>query len=240
MKLRESLLAVYAAVLTVSFGALLLMGARRPVNASFDQITVHRINVVEPDGTMRLVISDRAEFPGSFFMGKEYARTDRDSAGMIFNDDEGTENGGLIFGGSKDAKGVTHSYGHLSFDNYQRDQTLVLESNNDGPERNVYYGLNDDDRPHPLTPDAVADWGKIKAMAEGPARNAALSRWKTENPGSIVQRGYFGREHDRSVAMVLKDVAGRPRLIAKVAADGAPLLQFLDADGKVTRMVDGK
>jgi hypothetical protein len=32
----------------------------------FDQITVHRINVVEPDGTPRLIISDKAEFAGEY------------------------------------------------------------------------------------------------------------------------------------------------------------------------------
>ena len=33
--------------------------------ASFDQIDVKRINVVEPDGTIAMVVSNRADFPGS-------------------------------------------------------------------------------------------------------------------------------------------------------------------------------
>jgi len=55
---------------------------------------------------------------------------------LLFNDEEGTENGGLIFGGMKDKQGVTHSWGHLSFDEYQRDPTLFAESNSDGSNAN--------------------------------------------------------------------------------------------------------
>jgi hypothetical protein len=44
---------------------------------SFDEINVQRINVIEPDVTPRLVISNKAKFPGSFFNGKETRRPDR-------------------------------------------------------------------------------------------------------------------------------------------------------------------
>ena len=102
-------LAVYSAVLTVVFllttclnlsrdwlrTATVAGGEQKGArHADFDQLTVHRINVVEPDGTPRLVISDKAEFPGGFYMGKEFTRAERQEAGMLFNNDEGTENGG--------------------------------------------------------------------------------------------------------------------------------------------------
>ena len=231
-------LAVYSGMLTLAFGAVVLMGARKPAqNASFDQITVRRVNIVEPDGTTRLVLSDRAEFPGSFFMGKEYPRTDRDATGMIFNDDEGTENGGLIFGGSKDKNGTTHSWGHLSFDQYQRDQTMVLESANDGPERNVYYAVNDDDRPYSLTPEYSAEWQQVKAMPPGAERVAAGKALRVKYPGGIVNRGYFGRGRDKAVTLSLKDSQGRARLVASVSPDGTPKIEFLDEQGKVVRSI---
>src|ERR1700679_437493 len=70
---------------------------------AFDEIDVHRINVVEPDGTLRMTISDRAEFPGMIIKGKELPHASRnDSAGMLFFNDEGTENGGMIFGGKSE------------------------------------------------------------------------------------------------------------------------------------------
>jgi hypothetical protein len=39
--------------------------------------------------------------------------------------DEGTEMGGLIFGGQKDSKGEIHHEGHLSFDQYDQDQGVL-------------------------------------------------------------------------------------------------------------------
>ena len=45
---------------------LVLMGAAKEANPSFDTITVKRINIVEPDGTVRMVISNKANLPGVF------------------------------------------------------------------------------------------------------------------------------------------------------------------------------
>jgi hypothetical protein len=51
MKLGRSLLAAYAALLTLVLAAVLLLSAIRKA-AAFDEISVHRINIVEPDGTL--------------------------------------------------------------------------------------------------------------------------------------------------------------------------------------------
>ena len=233
----SNFLAVYSGALTVALAAILLLGARKPANASFDQITVHRINIVEPDGTTRMVLSNRAEFPGAYYMGKEYPRTDRDATGMLFNNDEGTENGGLIFGGSKDKDGVTHSWGHLSFDEYNRDQTLVMESTSDGSSRNAYYTVNDDDVPWTITPEVSSEWQRAKAMPPGPERVAAMDAWRAKYPGGVTNRAYLGRGRDKSVSLSLRDPQGHERLIARVAANGEPVLEFLDEKGKVLRII---
>jgi hypothetical protein len=234
----QKLLTIYSGVLTVALTGVILIGASKPApNTNFDQITVHRVNIVEPDGTMRMVISDEAEFPGAYYKGKEYPRTDRDATGMLFNNEEGTENGGLIFGGKKDKDGVTHSWGHLSFDEYQRDQTLVMESSSDGASRNTYYSLNDDDTPWTITPEVAAEWQHLKAMPPGPERVAASEALHAKYPGGIINRGYFGRDRDKSVSLSLKDQQGHERLIARVTADGTPVIEFLDASGKVIRVV---
>jgi hypothetical protein len=234
----QRLLAIYSGVVTIALASTILLGARKPAaNAEFDQITVHRINIVEPDGTTRMVLADRAEFPGSFYKGKELPRSDRDSTGMIFNNDEGTENGGLIFGGNKDKDGVSHSYGHLSFDEYERDQTLVAESDHSGESHTVFYGINDDTSRDPLTPQLMAEYMRFKKMPSGPARDAERKRLHTDHPGGIISRGFFGRSSDKSVSLRLKDQQGHERLVARVAADGTPELQFLDASGKVVKTI---
>jgi len=107
--------------------ALLLAGHAGPSrNATFDEITVQRIRVVEPDGTLRMVISNHAKLPGVIVKGKEEALP-RPQAGMLFYNDEGSENGGLIFGGRKNAKGeVVDAGGSLSFDKYGANQIVQL------------------------------------------------------------------------------------------------------------------
>jgi hypothetical protein len=103
----------------------MLLQAKTNQNSVFDQITVHRINVVEPDRTLRLIISDRSSFPGLIDHGKEKPYP-RPYAGMLFYNNEGTENGGLVFGGHQDEKGqIIDSGGSLSFDSYGHPQQIV-------------------------------------------------------------------------------------------------------------------
>ena len=74
----------------------LLTGAKAPP-PHFEEINVGRIHVREPDGTLRRVISNRAPFPGAPWKGQELPRPDRRAAaGLLFVNDEGTENGGPI------------------------------------------------------------------------------------------------------------------------------------------------
>ena len=132
----QHFLAIYSGILTLIFAVTVLSGfASWNKTADFDQINVKRINVVEPDGTLRMVISDRAKLPGIIVRGKEQP-FDRPQAGMIFYNDEGSENGGLIFGGKKDAKGnVVNSGGSLSFDKYDANQIVQLIGVDDSEDR---------------------------------------------------------------------------------------------------------
>ena len=129
-------LAIYSGVLTLVFAVTVLSGfAMWTKIANFDQINVRRINVVEPDGTLRMVISDNAKLPGIIVRRKE-TPLDRPQAGIIFYNDEGSENGGLIFGGKKDAKGnVVNSGGSLSFDKYDANQIVQLAGVDDSEDR---------------------------------------------------------------------------------------------------------
>lgn len=94
-------------MLTAALAITVFGGFAESRKAAFDEIEVHRINIVEPDGTLRLVISDKAKFPGSFVNGKEIARPDRHDSGLLFLNGEGTEMGGLTFDGWKDKNGET-------------------------------------------------------------------------------------------------------------------------------------
>ena len=53
---------------------------------------------------------------------------------MIFYNDEGTEDGGLIFSGKKE-NGKVSAVGSLTFDQYEQDQTIALQYIDDSGQR---------------------------------------------------------------------------------------------------------
>lgn len=242
-------LAIYSGTVTLTF--LLTIGfvvARggfdlRPVSAAqtpvpqsstFDEITVHRINVVEPDGTPRLIVASKAAFPGEFFKGKEISRADRrDSAGMLFMNDEGTENGGLVFGGHQSSDGTPHSFGHLSFDEYEEDQTLTMDTSQFGDSHFTAYQINDA-QSGLETPEVIEAFRKLREMPEGAERQKARADLIAKYHVRLTQRAGLERDDDKSVALRLRDPEGNTRILLRVAADGTPTMQFLNVAGKVS------
>ena len=72
----------------------------------FTEIDVERVNIVEPDGKLRMVLSNRPRSIGPIYKGKPFGYEGGTRPGIIFFNDEGTENGGLTFEGKKDADGI--------------------------------------------------------------------------------------------------------------------------------------
>jgi hypothetical protein len=230
----KRVVAAYCAGIVTAFAAIAAgsaIGDARHV--AFDEIDVHRINIVEPDGTLRLAISDRAEFPGIIVKGKEMPHASRaDVAGMIFYNDEGTENGGLVFGG-KTANGQVSGGGHLSFDQYDQDQVVTLQQTEEDGRR--VAGLSIDDRP-----DAPMDFAALSALEQepdGPAKTAKLE--KLDEAGAFGEpRLFVGKDSNRTSLLNLKDAKGQTRLRLVVTAKGDASIQFLDATGKVAKTID--
>jgi hypothetical protein len=224
-------LAIYSGILTVAFAIVVLAGfAESRHKQAFDEIDVHRINLIEPDGTLRMVISDKADFPGIIIRGKETPHPDRSTAGMLFFNDEATENGGLIFGGSKDKEGKVTSYGHLSFDQYEQDQVFSIDAGEEDGKRSSEMRMIDQPD-HPITQEMAAPERIGKLPKEQQAE--AWKQLRETTPHSET-RIVLGRSDDHSVALRLKDEQGRDRLVIRVQPDGTPVLQFLDEHGKVT------
>jgi hypothetical protein len=223
-KVRQELrfLKAYAVLSSLLLATLITMGVVDRKKEKFDAIDVQRINIVEPEGTLRMVISNKAAFPGLIVKGKEYPHADRQAAGMLFLNEEGTENGGLIFGGKKDEKGNGSSYGHPSFDAYEQDQVLTLDSGEEAGHKQVALSIVD--RP---------DWPITDLL------NLPQNQWEKFLAGKPQPRSriYLGRSKDKSVAMRFRDADGHDRIVIKVAADGTPSVQFLDAVGKIISQV---
>ena len=223
--------AALAAIVTLS-------GAKGPArHASFDEITVGRINIVEPDGTKRIILSNKAQFPGDFMQGKEGARPDRRSfAGMLFINEEGTENGGLIQKGSIGADGKISSGLSLTFDRFRQDQALQLINNDSAAHQMT--GIRINDVPH----FAVTSMDDMKRFGEESGKLSEAeqhSYWKklSEAGRMSENRIWLGNTGSRGSALQLKDAKGRTRMMLLVAADGKAEIQMLDEHGKVAKSI---
>jgi hypothetical protein len=223
-------LAVYSGVVTIAFAITLLCGFAASRNQAFDVLTVHRIDFVEPDGTPRLIISNRANFPGAYMRGKEYPRPDRrDAAGMIFLNDEASEMGGLIFGGLKQKDGTIQNHGHLSFDQYEQDQIFAIDSGREDQEK--FSAIRIGERGDYPIQQAYDEGLRIDKLPKE-QQDAEWKKFFSTHPGD-ANRIYLGRSPDKSASLKLKDAEGHDRLVVRVNADGEPVIQFLDASGKV-------
>lgn len=232
MKPVTSALGIYAATLTIICATLLLMGAKSlPGNAEFDTLTVHRLNVVEPDGTLRMVLSDHARFPGLILHGKEYPHA-RPQAGMLFFNDEGTEQGGLIYAGKKTDTGYTSGLS-LTFDRYQQDQQLQLLGLDENGQAFAGLGVNDVPT-RPIRQD-IEELAKLTAMPEAEREKLMAKRRAEHYYGA--QRFYAGKSSAGNSVVLLRDAAGKSRLALTVTPGGQASIDFLDADGKVERSI---
>lgn len=145
MQRAQRFLVLYSGVLTAVFVATVLVAFGPWRTGTFRELTVERLNVVEPDGTLRMVISNHDLIPGIIVRGEERA-FDRSQAGMLFYNDEGSEVGGLIFGGHRDADGAVVDSGvSLSFDKYESNQIVSLYGVEDSENR--FAGLSVADSP---------------------------------------------------------------------------------------------
>jgi hypothetical protein len=232
----NKLLIVYSAVLTLAFSASMIPSAGANQSGgnettSFNEINVQRINVREPDGTIRMVISNTAQSPGIYWRNVERPHpSGRRGAGMLFFNDEGTENGGLTFSGQRTPEGNVSGGGHLSFDQYEQDQVIQLTQNEYNGRR--WGGMVVSDRPDtPLDFDLAQ---RISQMPEGPERTAAIQRVQADGTFGR-QRVWVGKTRDRESAVLLSDAMGRPRIRMRVAPEGASAIDFLDENGQVVR-----
>ncbi len=224
----QRFLAIYSGILTLTFALTVLGGflsQRKKID--FDEVNVHRINVVEPDGTLRMVISNKAQCPGEFIKGREHPRPDRKSAGIYFYNDEGTENGGLIFGGWKSDNGQMISYGHLSFDEYEQDQVFAINTEQEGNQRHYGFSLVDQPDYSMTEQEAISD--RMRDLSPDQKKVEMAKFWETH--AKPQRRLYVGRNLDRSVGLSLRDAEGRERMVIEVAADGSPVIRFLDRNG---------
>ena len=201
-----------------------------PQRTRFSEIDVERINVVESDGKLRMVISNQTRQHPGIVNGKVIPRSGPRPPGLIFFNHLGDEMGGLIFG---ENGGIGH-FGQLTFDKVRGDQTIGfrhLESDNG----TYLTGLEMWQQPNVPGDVLTEKYREIQAMVDTAARRKAFQALR-DSDQVTTQRLFLGKGRDNTTMLVFSDIKGRPRLRLSVKADGTPAIEVLDEAGRATNI----
>ena len=199
-----------------------------------DELTVQRLNVVDANGTLRMVISNKDRQHPGVIDGITMNRR-RTSAGLLFFNDEGDEVGGLTFSGTDD--NGRRADARLMFDQLKQDQIIGISYSEGGGQRTA--GLQVWDRSEQPVSDLVKAVNAANALPEGPQREEALQKARANAPAG-PQRVFVGKNADRNATVSLADANGKPRLVMTVGADGSASIEFLDANGNIMQRIPAR
>jgi hypothetical protein len=222
-----------AASLMVTGGFVLTAFAGRGNRPRFEEIDVERINIVEKDGRIRLVIANLERTPGPIERGVPFGYGSGTRAGMIFYNDERTENGGLIFSGRRDSTGKISAFGSLTFDQYDQDQTVALQYVDENGRRRSGLAINDYAQGM-SSGQLDIRYKAARAIRDSAVRVDSMRRLRAFFP---KERLYVGRTRDGASQLILSDGTGKARLRLRVDSAGPARIEFLDDSGHVARAI---
>ncbi|MCA1559456.1 MAG: hypothetical protein LC753_05615 [Acidobacteria bacterium] len=223
----------YVAVSLLMFAFLAVSAFTQPTKPeNLGEITAERINIVDANGTLRLVISNKDRMHPGVIGGKVLQRP-RPYAGLLFFNDQGDEAGGLILRG-REQNSTRAADAGIMFDQLGQDQTIGFDYTEESGSRAAAFKVWD--RPDVPLSELVEKLNAANAIQDQTERAAAVAQVRATAP-KPAQRVFVGKGRDRVASVMLSDAQGRHRLVLKVDADGNASMEFLDGDGKVVHRV---
>jgi len=209
-------------------------------NQKFTEIDVERINIIEKDGTVKMVITNVERFPtGQDKINNKITNPNRKKrSGMLFFNEDGIECGGFIYDGSKinDA----HSSGlSLTYDQYDGDQVMQLLTTDigKGDKRKVISTLSFNDRPSKESQETTLKIMKELEELKIKDPKAMQAKYKEyENQGLLggVPRIMLGQTRSQNNGLFLFDSQGIPRAMFYIDVNNQAKLDFMDEKGNIT------
>ena len=226
-------LRVYAVVNSIVLTVLATAAFRQSsAPQKFDEITVQRMNVVDANGTLRLVISNKDRMHPGQMDGKVIDRP-RPVAGLLFFNEEGDEVGGLTFTG-REVNGARQANAGLMFDQFKQDQTIGFSYTEGGGRRSA--GFQVWDRSDARLSELIEKLNAANKIEDRAERDKAIAAVRAAAPPG-PRRLFVGKNGDRAATISLADADGKPRLTMTVEPAGNPRIEFLDASGKVVSRI---
>lgn len=208
-------------------------------NHRFSEIDVERINIVEKDGTVKMIITNVDRFPNGQTKINNYPtnETRKKRSGMLFFNEDGIECGGFIYDGEKKANG--HSSGlSLTYDQYDGDQVMQLltQDYTKGDERFVTSSLVFNDRPK-----RESQQQNAKIMKELEALRKTDPQAMQKKYNEYLEQGLIGgsprlmlgKSRSQNNGLFLFDDKGMPKAMFYVDKNNNAKLDFYGDKGEV-------
>ena len=200
------------------------------------EITVERINIVDANGTLRMVLAGKDRMHPGVMDGITIDRP-RPVAGMLFFNDEGDEVGGLTYTGTM-AGGRGRANAGLMFDQLKQDQTICISYQEANGQRSAGFQVWDRSDTVRLS-ELIAKLNAANKLPAGADRDQAVAAIRSAAPPG-PRRVFVGKTADKAATLVLSDGDGRARLRLAVDAAGNPRIEFLDESGRVVARIPEK
>lgn len=222
-------------IAVVGFSAFTLLNSFRIEKKieNFDEINVKRINVIEKDGTIRMVISNKELQHSGRMNGKDMEKRER-QAGMIFFNDEGDECGGFVYEAKKKEDGSIISGMSLTYDKYKNDQVLQILNSESYKNGKSYssrgFIINDyasDEIGLMQYQDLITEAEKI---TDETSRKQKIREIRKKYGAKNLL--FLGKGSD-SQGLFINDKNGQPKLMIYVNEKGEPKIQTMNEKGEV-------
>lgn len=226
----------YMAFSTIAI--VMLLFSFKSLKENFEEINVKRINVVEDDGTIRMVISNKSKQHPGRMDGKDLPPRER-WAGITFFNDEGDECGGLGFG-VQEQNGVVSNGMIFTMDRYKHDQVIQIVNSEfiqDGKfiaQRGL--GINDVDDDATLS-ELMLKMEELESITD---ENQRMEKMKELQKLAPRNRLFLGKTREDTHGLFIMNDEGRPLLMLYVDTEGNPKFQSMDENGKVIDLMPVK
>ena len=192
------------------------------------ELNVEKLNIVEPDGTVKMTLFNTKNMPKVFFDGEEVFkghRQDDNTAGLMFYDENGVECGGLIFGG----KNGVHSMG-LTMDKQNIDQVLQIASV-ETPQGHK-YGIKLSQRPDKNFRQYEEELNLLETLPAEEAEKLA----KQINIEHATRLSILHEETGK-VGITIFDSKGIERIVLAVDENDVPSIKIMNERGDVVKQL---
>ncbi|MEN7551760.1 hypothetical protein AAG747_27845 [Rapidithrix thailandica] len=219
-------LKIYSFVITALLLTLFYLVLQPQTNNSLEELTVERINVVEKNGDLKLVISNSERQHNGIINGAVLPERER-PAGLIFFNSFGDECGGLVYDGNENEAGMV-----LSVDKFRDDQVMQVQYMENTKNKKRKYGLQLWDYPQENSVEARNKrYKEIQNIQDKEAVKKAYAQMKEE--GLVAEnRLFLGKNFNKDVGLFINDEKGNPRIKLYIDEANTAKLEFLDEKGE--------